>query len=68
MQDIAAASEGFSGRDLRELVTQSFNLAFQRDMSDKNAAEIQVESNGLDGSLEQNVSATLHRALIDLIS
>ena len=49
---VASICEGFSGRDIRELVSQAFNLAFQRTMAEgKAAAEILLSMTDLTNAI-----------------
>lgn len=51
---VASICEGLSGRDLREIVSQAFNLAFQRTMAEgKTAANILLNMIDLKGAITQ---------------
>lgn len=52
---VASICEGFSGRDIRELISQAFNLAFQRTMAEgKSAADLLMNMADLKGAIAQD--------------
>lgn len=54
VHQVASICEGFSGRDIRELVSQAFNLSFQRTMEEgKAAADILLNMTDLKDAIAQ---------------